>query len=92
MVQPIKEEIRDLMQMVWDHKIIVTDAEAHADAIVMELAGRDEVTDSEKNESQPPWAPSFPDSWSSEDRLSAKKTWVHARNHLRRQMRARYRD
>lgn len=82
MYQSTKKEMHDLFRMVWEHNVTIEEADAHAEAIVMELTGQDESIEGTEN--------GFPEKWSDADRISVKKTWVHSRNHLRRNIRAQY--
>lgn len=84
MSQPTKEEIHDLFIMVRDGDMTLDEADTHAEAIIMELVGRDEALDAGA-------VHGFPDKWGAADKVAAKKTWVHSRNHLRRGIRAKYR-
>lgn len=80
-MQPIREELHDLFVLVRDGSMSTEDADIHAETIYMDSVGGDESIESR---------PGFPARWGDKDTESVKKTWVNARNHLRRSMRAKY--
>lgn len=83
MGQLTRKEMHDLLVDVRDGRVAVEVAEEYARVIVMNHIGEDEALDAGA-------VHGFPEKWGSADKIAAKKTWIHARNHLKRGLRAKY--
>lgn len=75
----MREELQETLGKVAVQSITVDEAMDILDSKVLELAGKDEERANENG---------FPEKWG--DKINTKRTWVNARNHLRRSIRAKW--